>query len=170
MLTSLPRALCKKVNGYSTFSNVTLKNKELQMVWIGICVSSFYVTLCKNTDVECHNKAFNSPKIISDHVVGVCLTPCGEMIIWAVLKRLKMNYRLLQCNIRVENIYSGARSLTLRLCGRMLSIYLLSSFFWNTPQAFLLKYVIHDKNIANILNHWKYLIEITSRWTTSSLS
>lgn len=41
MLTSLPSALCKKVNGYSTFSNVTPKNEELQIVCGGICFSSF---------------------------------------------------------------------------------------------------------------------------------
>lgn len=42
MLTSLTSALCKKVNGYSTFSNVTLKNKELQIVCSSICFFFFF--------------------------------------------------------------------------------------------------------------------------------
>lgn len=70
MLTSLPSALCKKVNGYSTFSNVTLKNKELQIVCGGICFASSLAYPMSYLEVECHIKPFSYQKIGSDHLSG----------------------------------------------------------------------------------------------------
>ena len=54
MLTSLLSALWKKVNGYSTFSNVTPKNKELQTVCPSICFNSFPKNSMQNSEVRSH--------------------------------------------------------------------------------------------------------------------